>query len=465
MNIKTSKSWKTAALVALLTAAPSANAAEPVATAASQKPSFILILGDDLTWHDVGCYGSANVKTPHIDSLARDGMRFTQAYTAATMCTPCRTMLYSGLFPVKNGAHPNHSSAKPGTQSIVQYLRELGYQVAMQGKGHVRPGDSFPFARTTLPDLLRSDQPFCFVWGSDLPHSPWTTGDASHFDPKKLVIPPYALDTPETRQVLCDYYAEVEALDGEVGEILDQLKQAGKEQNTLVIFLSEQGSQLPAGKWTCYDPGMRAAVVARWPDHIKAGSVCDEIVQYVDVVPTLVAAAGGKVPAGLDGRSFLDLLGGASTGHWDYAYAVQTTRGAVAAPKGGYAVRAIRDKRYKLILNLQHESEFSNAVTRRESYWKSWTAAAARGEPQAKKLVDRYLHRPAEEFYDLQQDPWELNNLSGDPQHQGAIEKMRTELLAWMKDQGDEGVKTEMAGAKGGKDKKDGNNPSEASDE
>ena len=425
---------------------------------AARKPNFVLLVADDLTWHDIGCYGGRNVKTPNIDSLARDGMKFNLAFTAASMCTPCRTMLYTGLFPVKNGAHPNHSSAKAGTRSIVHYLHDLGYKVVLNGKGDVRPTESFPFDRGNLEGLLRSDKPFCFIMGFSRPHPPWKADYRPGFDPQKIELPPYVLDTPETREALCRYYAEVALLDAEVGRHLDQVRQAGKQDNTLVLFFSEQGSMMPAGKWTCYEPGIHAGVLARWPARVKPGSACDQIVQYTDVAPTLVEAAGGSVPKGLDGKSFLDLLDGKTEGHWTYAYAVQTTRGIIAATPGGYAVRAIRDKRYKLILNLQHESAFCDHVTGvdPEGFWKSWVAAAEKPDPKARKLVERYRHRPPVEFYDLEKDPWEMSNLADDPQHKDVIEKMRRELLAWMQDQGDKGAQTENPTEKAGPAKKAG---------
>ncbi len=436
----------------ILTALWHSSAAQ---AAPARQPNFVLLIGDDLTYHDLSCYGSPNVQTPNIDSLAREGMRFTRAFTAASMCTPSRTMLYTGLFPVKNGAHPNGSSVKAGTKSIVHYLRDLGYRVVLNGKSHVKPADSFPFDEGKLDELLRADQPFCFIFASHNPHVPWTDGDASLFDPKKLELKPYILDTPETRKELCKYFAEVSALDREVGEVLDQLKKSGKQDNTLVLFFSEQGSIIPAGKWTCYDPGIQAGVLARWPGRIKPGSVCDEIVQYTDVVPTLIEAAGGKPSANLDGHSFLNLLEGRGVGHWQYVYALQTTRGIINAPQGGYAVRAIRDQRYKLILNLQHETTFTNFMTKEEAIWKSWLEAAAQGDAKAKKLVERYQHRPAVEFYDLQNDPWELENVADQPQHKERIEKMRRELFAWMMEQGDKGVETEQGDGKNRKDNKE----------
>ena len=170
------------------------------------------------------------------------------------------------------------------------------------------------------------------------------------------------------------------------------------------------------------------------------------MVQYVDVVPTLIDAAGGKSPDNLDGRSFLGVLTGRTDKHSDVVYGVHTTAGIIAATEGGYPVRSIRDGKNKYIMNLRHTATFRNTliVSDRGNYWKSWVEKA-KTDAFAAKRVKLYLDRPAEEFYDIVKDPHELNNLAGEARYRPIMDAMKKKLLAWMDRQGDKGLETELA--------------------
>ncbi|MDA2938025.1 sulfatase [Acidobacteria bacterium AH-259-A15] len=430
------------------------------------RPNILLFLADDMAWHDCGAYGNKQVRTPHIDRLATEGMIFDRAFTATAMCAPTRQQLYTGIFPVRNGAYPNHSQVKAGTKSMVHHLRTLGYRVGLIGKRHFGPNQSFPFdypktGKSTqgLSETVRSyiekdrTQAWCLVVASRHPHAPW---DQSHsYDPDQLTLPPYLLDNPETRRALANYYGEITALDQQLGGCMAQIDAAGQTENTILIFTSEQGPQFPGAKWTCYDLGLRAAFIVRWPARIRAGSKTDAMIQYVDVLPTLIEAAGGDPTEfdtscpdayghrGFDGKSFLGVLLGQNAHHRDYVYGVHTTLGIIAGKP--YPIRSIRDEKYKYIVNLMPQAVFQNVVTEqdRQGYWRAWKRDAAH-KPLAKKLVQRYRRRPAEEFYDVLADPFELNNLAGDPASREIMDVMRAKLQAWMNQQGDQGVETEL---------------------
>ena len=431
------------------------------AGATGARPNILIILADDQTGRDNGCYGNPDVKTPNIDRLAAEGMRFTRAFTATAMCAPTRQQLYTGLFPVRNGAYPNHSRVYDGTKSMVHHLKALGYRVGLCGKTHFGPRASFAFEMIRKPKLGEfisrdKSQPFCLVVTSHSPHLPWTAGDATAYDPAKLTLPPYIVDTPETRSALCKYYAEITDFDREVGQCVRLLGDAGVEKNTIFLYTSEQGAQMPHGKWTCYDVGLRVAMVVRWPKRVRAGSVTDAMVQYVDVVPTLIAAAGGDPGAidtgradargdrGFDGRSFLDVLLGKTDRHQAFVYGVHTTRGIIVGSEC-YPVRSVRSETHKYIRNLNHKTKFHNVLIAKDTgnYWSSWVAKA-RTDPAAARLVESYQRRPAEELYDLRDDPYELKNLAGDPAQADVQAALRKKLDAWMTQQGDEGNATEM---------------------
>ena len=441
-----------------------ARAPEAAAGAAAGKqPNVLLIIADDQTWRDNGCYGNPDVKTPNIDRLATEGMRFTHCFTATAMCAPTRQQLYTGMFPVRNGAYPNHSKVYPGTKSVVHHLKALGYRVGLSGKTHFGPPDSFPFekvAANKVPEFLARDpkQPFMLVVCSHSPHLPWSEGDAAAYDPAKLTLAGNFIDTPEARKALCGYYAEITAFDREVGQVMKQLDDSGAADNTMFLYTSEQGAPFLHGKWTCYDEGLRTALVVRWPGRVKAGSTTDAMVQYVDITPTLIEAAGGDPTAidtgrpdasgntGFDGRSFLGVLLGKTEKHADYVYGAHTTRGIIAASEC-YPIRSIRSNHYKYIRNLNYETAFHNTVIASDkAYWPSWVAKA-KTDPKAATLVGMYEHRPAEELYDVQADPWELKNLADDPAHAQAKADLSRRLDAWMAQQGDQGNASEMNAA------------------
>lgn len=420
----------------------------------TRPPNVLLVLADDQTWFDSGAYGNGDVPTPHIDRLAREGMRFTHAFTGTAMCAPSRQQLYTGLYPVHSGAYPNHSVVRSGTRSLVHSFRERGYRVGLTGKAHFGPSSSFPFERVggdanpaTQPreevdlEAARSfitrnpDEPFFLVVASNSPHTPWTEGNRSRFDATKIGVPGHLVDTPDTRAALVAYYAEITHFDGQLGFLLETLDEAGLNHDTIVIYASEQGAALPFAKWTLYDAGVRSALIVRWPPEIAAGATSGAMIEYVDVVPTLLAASGGE-EIGLDGLSFLDVLRAEHDSHREYVFGIQTTRGIIHGPD--YPIRSIRSRRHKLILNLASQNTFASTITHapRDAVFESWWDA----NPERARA---YGERPAVEFYDLEADPWERRNIAEDPAHAERIAGMRRVLDEWMKSVGDQGLETE----------------------
>ncbi len=434
--------------------------------AAAEKPNFMIIIGDDMTWHDCEPYGNAVIHTPNLQRLADEGMCFDAMFTATAMCAPTRQQLYTGLHPVRNGAYPNHSRVREGTKSIVHHLESLGYRVALMGKTHYKPPESFPFEylgdirqgkidEAKLAEFINRDpdQPYCVVVASHEPHSPWNIGDPSQYDPADFVVPPYLYDCPETREAMRAYYAEITALDDEVGVCLNLIDRSAQAKNTLVMFLSEQGSSMPFGKWTCYDAGQKAACIVRWPGKVKPGTRTSALCEYIDVVPTFLEAAGADPSRfdtgcpdafgnrGFDGKSFLDVLLGRKDTHREYVYGAHTTRGIING-SACYPIRSVRNERFKYIWNPNWQATFYNTEgTQPNGLPKLWLK---RSEAEAKARAEAYYHRPEEELYDLQADPFELHNLANDPQYAPVKKKLRQVLDAWMKQQGDEGIGTEM---------------------
>ena len=421
----------------------------------SAKPNFIVVLADDCTYRDLGCYGG-QAKTPNLDQFASEGMRMTRCFQAAPMCSPTRHNLYTGQYPVKTGAYPNHTQTFDHIKNVTHFLGPAGYRLALSGKTHIGPRNLFPFeysgkgnnpSMDAIDSLMReskqNNQPFCLFACSNEPHAPWNKGDASQYPVEKIQLPEYLPDTPAMREGFSRYLAEISYYDDQVGQILELLEKHDLASNTVVIVLSEQGNSMPFAKWTCYDSGLQSAMLVRWPGRIEAGSVSDAMVEYVDVLPTIMAIAGiedeNRV---LDGRSFLPVLQGETKQHKDFVFGAMTTRGIING-NDSYPIRSVRSATHKLILNLQHEQLFTNACVKSPEFV-SLVEAAIDGNQDAAKAVNRYQNRPAVELYDVINDPLEMKNIAGDPNNEQVITALRAELNAWMKSQGDLGVETEM---------------------
>lgn len=435
-------------------------------TQAADHPNLIFMIADDCTYLDMEVYGG-QAKTPHLKQLSSEGMQFSRCFQTAPMCSPTRHNIYTGIYPVKSGAWPNHTHVYPGTKSIAHYLKDVGYRVALSGKTHINPRDSFPFeysdefksAKITaenpyptidrlMKDSVNDETPFCLFACSNEPHTPWNKGDASVYDPKTLTLPPSWVDTPSTREAYSSYLAEITYFDGQCGRLLEMLDKHDLRSNTLVMVVSEQGSSFPFAKWTCFELGLASGMIVRWPEHVEAGSRSDALVEYCDVAPTFLEAAGVDVPPTMDGKSFLSVLTGGKTEHKRYTFGIHTTRGIINGSEH-FAIRSCGTKTHRYIRNLHPETEFTNAVTKegktKGQFWASWTEQAAAGDAHARAMTSKYSHRPSEELYDVVNDPHCLNNLIRNEDLASIRIELSKELDRWMKDQGDSGHGTEAS--------------------
>jgi len=420
---------------------------------AAQPPNIVFMIADDCTFRDIGCYGG-QAHTPNIDRLAAEGMRFTRCFQSAPMCSPTRHNIYTGLYPVTSGAYPNHTFVPDETQSVVHYLKALGYRVAQSGKTHVAPAEVFDWEKIPgsknpefdkvdrfMADCAEAQEPFCLLLCSNEPHTPWNKGDPSRYPVDKIQLPPYFVDTPETRLGMSKYLAEITFYDGQVGRALKILDDHGLADNTLVVVVSEQGSSMPFAKWTCYDNGLQSAMIARWPTKIEAGSVNSAMVEYIDLLPTFVEAAGGTPHEKLQGKSLLPVFAGQQE-HKQHVFGIMTTRG-INSGSDHFGIRSVRSETFKYIWNLTPNEEFQNACTKSPEF-QSWEALAETGDEDAKAKVKRYQYRPEVELYDIVNDPLELTNLADQPQHATVRTALKTKLHEWMDNCGDKGQATEL---------------------
>ncbi len=423
----------------------------------AKRPNIVIIMADDLDSRQLSCYGGENLRTTNIDRLAGEGMKFNSMIASEAMCVPTRASLFTGLYPVKHGAYQNHKPVYDHLKSVVHYMNDAGYKVGLTGKDHVtRPKAIFPFDHVagfepncvsatddyTLDSVrkyIRQEDPFCLFVMSINPHAPWTVGDPTEFDPAKLKLPAHWVDTELTRKQFCDYLAEVRRLDDQVGDIMGLLKETGIEDNTIVIFLGEQGAQFPGAKWNLFDNGQHSSMIVKWPGKVNANTETDAIVQYEDITPTLVDIAGGAAVKGLDGKSFKAVLENNKLEHRELAYGIHNN-----IPEGPpYPIRSVRGHQYKLIRNLTPDStyyiKYMMNTNNDKLAWTTWVKKAENSE-QDRKLIERIAHRPEIEFYDVKKDPFELNNLAGDPAYRQLVDEYSRELDQWMKEQGDRGA-------------------------
>jgi N-sulfoglucosamine sulfohydrolase len=411
------------------------------------KPNMIFFLGDDHSVWDAGCYGNKVVRTPNLDRLASEGMRFDRAFTSTAMCAPARSMLYTGLYPHRNGCHMNHGATRQEVKSLPHYLKPLGYRVVLAGKKHIKPKSVYPFEYIEQKDIKKvifGKDPFCLVIASNEPHSPHKQGG---YRPEEVPIPPYLPDTPAIRGGIANYYTDIDILEKELGHTLNLLKRSGRQDNTLFIYAGDHGSGLMA-KWTCYETGLRVPFVARWPGRIKAGAVTKAMVSFVDILPTFLDAVGARKPEDIDGQSFLSVLTGNTKEHRSLIFGAHTNHGIISGEP--YPVRSVRDLRYKYIRNLNPDGRPTNGITFGRDYtemttglWAEWKSKALT-DTDAARLLARVMNRSVEELYDLTQDPWELKNLASDPLHAETKVRLSRELDLWMQQQGDRGMGAEL---------------------
>lgn len=410
-------------------------------------PNVVVFLTDDLGGRDTSAYGSQDVRTPNVERLAAMGMTFENAFVASPACAPSRAALMTGLMPARNGAEANHTYPHAGTAYLTESLHELGYEIAGFGKvvhGEAKPEHGFDFysrPRVGLADNVAaylkersSDSPLCLLVGDRRPHVPWTEDNI--YEPEDASLPPYFVDTPETRMHRARYYSDITGLDSEFGRVM-QLATQELGEDIIFVFTSDHGGQWPFGKWNLYDHGIRVPLIVAWKGKIRAGARTDAMVSWIDLLPTLIDLAGGEVPAGIDGRSFAAVLEGQSAEHRQAIFTTHSGDGVFNV----YPIRSIRTKRYKFILNLLPDHIHTNHsdILRKEragAYWDSWDRAAAT-DAEAAAIVRRYFQRPARELYDLESDPLEQTNLAERSESRSVLADLWKRLESWMDEQGD----------------------------
>ena len=414
------------------------------------KPNIIIYLADDLGWKDVGFNNAKVVKTPYLDKLASEGMFLKNAFVASPACAPSRAALLTGLMPARNGAENNHTYPKEGINLLTNNLQQNGYKIYAFGKvahGKMNINCGFDFYHKQLINLEKNikdfflktniDSPICVIIGDRRPHVPWTKKNI--YNAEMVDLPPYFIDTRETREHRARYYSDITGFDNSLGNIIEFLDiKLGK--NTITIMTSDHGGQWPFGKWNLYDDGIRTPLVIKWPNRIMANTVNDAMVSWIDILPTILDLTGSECEDNVDGKSFLKVLMGKTENFRNEIFTTHTGDGVFNV----YPIRSIRTKRFKYIRNLLSNCYHTNHsdLLRKDgagAYWNSWYESSMQNIASA-KIILNYHKRPSEEFYDLLTDPNEQHNLITNKSFTKEIRKLSGKLDKWMMKQKDQGA-------------------------
>ena len=440
--------------------------------AAADKSNILFLLSDDHSYPFLSCYGDSNVRTPVLDQLAADGMKFHRFFTAAPQCVPSRAALMTGRSPVAaritrfssplpkdvltfpeilrqqagyyvgvcGRAYHLDGSGQKGGSELGELLEKHGLRTFEQRFNYVRTGSDTAAATQAAEflDQKPADKPFCLWVNFSDPHHVWNAPAELRPDPATLKLPAHWPDLPGLRSQLADYCAEVNRLDHSVKAILDLLASRGFAENTLIVFAGDNGAALPHGKGSLYDPGSNVPFLVRWPGVVKPGGDSRELISAEDLAPTVLAAAGLQPDEIMSGVSFLPLLKGEPHQPRTYLFVERGPHGsapvAVNMTNSGYDLsRAVRSDHYKFIYNCTPWIPYSPVDSTGGVGWKEMTAANDANQ-LAPGLRATYFTtpRPVYELYDLEQDPSELDNLSGQPQVAAVERSLRLALAEKM---------------------------------
>jgi arylsulfatase A-like enzyme len=430
-----------------------AGALGAAATAQQALPNIVFILSDDHSYPYLGCYGYESVRTPNLDRFAAQGMRFDRAFQAAPQCVPARTGMMTGRSPVGARMGRFNSPLPLEVVTLPELLRDkAGYFTGvcrrnfhLDGNGRPGPVNAGIFARNeTLTWNRRVDflnrsgdrnqtgpiveqfldekpagKPF-FLWVNfNDPHHPW---DRISTDPAKVNLPAHLPDLPGVRDDLARHIDEINRMDSEFQVVLDVLARRGFGENTLVVFMGDNGMAFPHGKGSLYDPGLHVPLLARWPGRVKAGLVSKDLISGEDITPTLLEAAGLTTVRPMTGRSFLPQLTSGTYNARKYIFAARVYHGSQPFAETTRAdtfdlSRCVRSAKYKLIYNCTPHMEYWPVDSGKDPGWTEMLAAHQQGK-LAPELDRAYFKRPRPvfELYDLDADPSELTNLAGRPE-------------------------------------------------
>jgi len=417
------------------------------------RPNIILIIADDLAWDDLGCYGHPHIKTPNIDQLAKDGMRFTNAFLTTSSCSPSRSSIITGKYPHQTDAEQLHWPLPAEQITFVEKLKEVGYWTGQAGKWHLGEAVKDHFHKIMevsvsgfqlkadgtmetasndsgcedwIPILNARDKskPF-FLWLAAVdPHRDYNPGIVKNpHQTDQVILPPYVPDTREVRKDYALYYDEVARLDSFVGDFVTELEKQNLSANTFILFISDNGRPFPRDKTTLYDGGIKTPWIVKWPEKVEPKSVSESLVSSVDIASTFLKLAGNIECEGFEGKDFSKLLMEPESkirtsvyaeDHWhdfeDYT-------------------RAVRTEKFKYIRNFYPDlPNTPSADALRSPTFKTMQELKKKGDLNTHQLACFHSPRAEEELYDVINDPFELNNLATKEEYNNVLNELREEM-------------------------------------
>ncbi|REJ86379.1 MAG: heparan N-sulfatase [Planctomycetota bacterium] len=454
--------------------------------------NVILVVVDDMGFQ-AGCYGDKVAKTPGLDRLAETGTRFTRAGCTTASCSASRSVILTGLYNHATGHYGhshgyNHFSTYDNVPTLPVMLEQAGYRTCSIGKYHVAPEYTYHFdqyrnqgiiggsrnsvmmADNAVAWMAEDDErPFFLYWCTSDPHrgggpggfanfnnkeeSPYPGVERTLFDPDDITPPPWLPDQPEVRAELAEYYQAIARLDQGLVKLLDYLDESGHADDTLVIFISDNGPPFPGAKTNLHEPGRNLPLVVRSPDQERRGVVCDATADWADLVPTILDFCDvtpepaapierrenvgppeirekrrnrKRVPVEFHGESFLDILSEEHPDGWDETFASHTFHEITMY----YPMRVLIEGKWKLIYNIAHQLPYPFASDLYAS--PTWQGVLEREDKMyGVRTVESYVYRPKFELYNLEEDPWETNNVATDSANQELLERMKKKLQNW----------------------------------
>lgn len=402
--------------------------------AQARPPNFLVIVADDHGWNDMGCYGHPVVRTPNLDRLASDGVRFTHCYTTAPLCSPGRSAVMTGLYPhvsgvtrLVQGEDAQRLSMREDLWTFARGLKQLGYENAAARKWHLSTagptahGFDYDFpSRTEYLDQAvgfleqRRDRPFCLYFCPTHTHRPFRSHVGLEYTPDELAesLPPYLKDTPQVREHYSWYLSETSKMDEEIGHLLDALERSGEIDRTVVAFMTDHGPSMHRAKFSLYEWGTHSSLVFRGPGVSGSGRIDTGLASTVDIAPTLMSLAGGEAPSSCQGIDLEPRLAARSTDSRRFVFSEHHERNHLVA---------VRGDRFKLIRNHTRDVPLI-----RPQVIRNWQGM---GEDTLRQPYP--LPRPPEEVYDLAADPLESRNLADDPAYRAQKVKLGSELDRW----------------------------------
>ncbi|MCF0062829.1 sulfatase [Dyadobacter chenwenxiniae] len=432
----------------------------------SRQPNIILIVSDDHSAPFLGCYGYPEIKTPNIDKLAAEGIIFKKAYTTAPQCVLSRAAIMTGRNTLDIQMTRFSAPLDASVTSYPELLRKGGYHTGILGRSFHLDGnrrvpetvavlekynletfknrvdylkasgnrDTIFQQYTEFLDQAPKGKPFFVQVGYSDPHRLF---NAKNFepDPAKISVPAHWPDTKLLREDFAAYLGEIQRLDSDVGRVLEDLKKRGLDQNTLVVFIGDNGGALLRGKGTLYDLGIHVPLIIRYPGLIKAGQTSDALVSGIDIAPTFLSVAGLPVPKEITGQNLAPAFSNPQFAGHDHIFAVRGAHGqGLPTNSSNFDLgRTIFNKKYKLIYNAIWQIPYHPVDFAGQPFWLDLKQKHAEGtlaEPFDKLLfADR---RQMFELYDEEKDPFETNNLAGKPEAKQIEHELKSRLQEWM---------------------------------